>query len=146
MRTIELRALLLFALLAVLIAPAARAEQAPPPTRAVQKLARALEEGEGNWSELFALYSDAKKAIAEAQDENEKKAAEELYDAIQGKAAKALARDHVPASGWAMGTFAALLLWGGFFYCLRIAFKSTPEHELEKDETWPLRPEEHDEP
>ena len=146
MRTTDLRPGLLFLVLGVLLAPLARAQENASPTRAVQKLARAIDEGEEDWDELFVLYSDAKKAIADSKDEAETKTAQESYDAIQGRVAKALARDHVPLSGWAMGMFAALLLWGGFFYCLRIAFKSTPEHELEKDETWPIRPEEHDEP
>jgi len=70
--------------------------------------------------------------------------ARDLYDEIRPQVANGLRRDAIPLGGILMGIFAALLLWGGFAYCLRVAMRKDPEIEapLDEDETWPLRPEE----
>jgi hypothetical protein len=132
-------------LLAVPTAPRAHAEDAPKKVDAVgavARLERAVDAGDSTWENLYDLYVKAKEAMAEEKDEAVKTEAETAYAAIRGKVAKALERDHLPMNGWFMGIFAALLLWGGFGWCLRIAMKSTPQHELDEDESWPIRPEE----
>ena len=127
---------------ALAAARSALAADAPTAVAAVARLERALDSGDSTWENLYDLYNKAKEAIEAAGDEADKAQAEADDALIRARVAKALERDHVPMNGWFMGIFAALLLWGGFTYCLRIAMKSTPEHELDEDETWPIRPEE----
>jgi hypothetical protein len=117
--------------------------------RAVANLEQAVRE-EMPQEEVYHRYQVAKTAIDDAGKQGKKDArkkaeaeeAQQAYDVIQADVAMALEMDHVPSGGWLMGIFSALLLWGGFFFCLRIAMKSTPQHELDEDETWPLRPDE----
>lgn len=129
--------------LAVLLPAAAHAEEVTPSAaEAVARLSQAIEEPDRPWLELYRLYDAARKAIAETEDEAARKEAEAAYAEIRADVATALQRDRIPPSGWFMGIFAALLLWGGFGWCLRIAMKTPGTHQLDEDETWPIRPEE----
>jgi len=47
------------------------------------------------------------------------------YLAIRPAVADALRRESVPTSGWVLGIFAALLLWGGMAVCILIAVKAS---------------------
>lgn len=137
------RLLLPLLLGAFLVTPAHAAEEAPDTAvLAVGRLASVLDEPGASWEDVYLRYTEAKDAIGEEEDEATRTQAEADYSAIRERVAEALRRDRVPASGWFLGIFGALLLWGGFGYCLRIAMRSTPQHELDRDETWPIRPEE----
>lgn len=133
------------ALLALALAAAAGsavAADAPNAVEAVARLERAVDAGDSSWESLYELYTQAKETLDAEEDPATKAEAEAAYLRIRKKVAEALARDEVPLNGWFMGIFSALLLWGGMAWCLRIAMKSTPQHELDEDETWPIRPEE----
>lgn len=92
------------------------------------------------WDERWLAYREAKDALASLPPEDPLHA---RYTELQPQVSVGLRRASVPRSGVIMGVVAALLLWGGFFFCLAVAIKSDPgAHEpLEDDETWPLRPE-----
>jgi len=47
------------------------------------------------------------------------------YLAIRPAVADALRRESVPLSGWLLGLFGALLLWGGMTICILIAVKAS---------------------
>lgn len=111
-----------------------------PATAAVAELERTLDAPPPTWDELYRAYDDTKKAMEDASGADAEAAAA-AYERIQPRVADALRRDRMPLSAWIMGIFGALLLWGGFAVCMTIAMRSTPNPELDGDETWPLRPE-----
>ena len=92
------------------------------------------------WDERWRAYRRAKEALADVPKDD---ALNARYAELQPQVSVGLRRASVPRSGIIMGVVAALLLWGGFFFCLVVAMRSDPgAHEpLEDDETWPLRPE-----
>ena len=92
------------------------------------------------WQQRWDAYQNAKDALAALDP---KDPLQERYLELQPQVSVALRREAVPVSGIVMGIVAAVLLWGGFFFCLALAMKKDPgAHEpLEDDETWPLRPE-----
>ena len=92
------------------------------------------------WRKRWQAYLDAKDALAAASDDGPTAV---LYAGLQPQVADALRRGGVPLSGILVGVLGALILWGGFFVCLRIAMKKDPSAgtPLDEDETWPLRPE-----
>ena len=135
------------ALLALL--PVARVTDVAPAPRTAAPPSKPWRGWRGRWTRATARgrtsttsTTGRRRPWTTEGDAEVKAQAEAAYAEIRGQVAKALARDHVPMNGWFMGIFAALLLWGGMAWCLRIAMKSTPEHELDEDETWPIRPEE----
>ncbi|MFV1958262.1 MAG: MetS family NSS transporter small subunit [Planctomycetota bacterium] len=112
----------------------------PEAAAALGKLA-ALTAPDSNapWETRWKAYREAKDLL-----EGHEGPATDLYDGLRAQVAKGLRRDAIPLGGILMGVFAALLLWGGFAYCLRVAMRKDPDIDepLDEDETWPLRPEE----
>jgi hypothetical protein len=92
---------------------------------AVEKVAaleRAISDPNAAWRAKWEAYHAAKGAIKEARGED-KAAAEARYRAIQGAVAVALRRDTLPVTGWLMGFFGAVVLWGGLAFCIGVARK-----------------------
>lgn len=81
-------------------------------------------------SKLEALYRSnlekvpaaSRKAFETAQTALD---AQLKYLAIRPAVADALRRESVPLSGWLLGLFGALLLWGGMTVCILIAVKAS---------------------
>jgi hypothetical protein len=113
----------------------------------VQGLWTVLRSGASDWSETYEAYKGYKtsmedlgkeikaaKRAARDGDEAERKRLAALeaemgrcgnaYGRMQKNVADALLRKSVPASGWIMGIFGALLLWGGLATCMGIAIRS----------------------
>ncbi len=131
---------LLSALVLATTSPAL-ASEAPDAAAALDALETATRpDAPTTWDERWQAYRQAKDAV-DALDEADP--LRDRYAALQPQVGVALRRTSIPQSGIIMGIVAALLLWGGFFFCLVVAMKSDPgAHEpLEDDETWPLRPE-----
>lgn len=134
---------LLLLLLPWLAAASSRAEEggAPGAEAAIATLDEATRPGaDTTWQQRWDAYQQAKDALAPLEKDDPLRA---RYTELQPQVSVALRRDTIPQSGIVMGIVAALLLWGGFFFCLVVAMKKDPGAHvpLEDDETWPLRPE-----
>ena len=136
---------LLGCLLLTGLAPAA--EEGSDCAAKVQDLRSTIRAGASTWQEQYEAYKGfqasmedlgkeikaAKRAARDGDDEARSRLAAlevesrkcgESYGRIQENVAAALLRESVPASGWVMGIFGALLLWGGFAICVGIAIRS----------------------
>jgi hypothetical protein len=125
-----MRRLLTLTIFVLLAAPgiALAADEGPAktPLDHVEALAAYVAQDDANFEGGNALYKAAKAALAKEAEEipdKDQRPAAKRYAEIQPAVAEALRHDHVPAMAWVMGIFGALLLWGGFAFCIGVARK-----------------------
>lgn len=115
-----MRETLIALLLVVVLCPVAHAGEKASTLEAVEALAAHVEKEGASFDNTNDLYKAAKAALEDAPDPK----AQARYDEIQAKVADVMRRNSMPGVAWIMGLFGAVLLWGGFGYCLRVARKS----------------------
>lgn len=135
-----MRSLVVALLLAMaFVSTPAFAEEAAEQTLAdlVGALEASLDDADATWEKRWAAYRamiDRRSAVDADTKASDEKVAErakaelaagtEAYTReLQQRTAKAVYRDKLPLSGWVMGIFGFLLLYGGFFFCIRVAMK-----------------------
>ena len=101
----------------------------------VYSVANISADEQASWGDKWSAYKAAKEALEAAEGDRPEVAekegpASDWYKLIQGQVAKAVRRESLSIAGWLMGLFGALLLWGGFAFCVRIARRAeTPIEE-----------------
>lgn len=102
----------------------------PDAARALEALETITADERAAWKDKWAAYKAAKEALSEAEGARPEVAdgkgpASDYYGLIQKQVAVAVRRENLSAAGWLMGFFGALLLWGGFAFCVGVARKAS---------------------
>jgi len=86
---------------------------------AVKKLGEIVRDSDASWADQLEAYKRAKVALEGGNEE-----CTAHYERIRPAVANALRRDEIRWDGILLGFFGATLMWGGFTFCLAIAWKS----------------------
>jgi hypothetical protein len=108
----------------------------PDAAKALDALESITADEKAPWKDKWEAYKAAKEALEDAAGQRPSIAggqgpALDYYVLIRKQVADAVRRDGLSFAGWLMGFFGAVLLWGGFAFCVRIARKSGKEQAAE---------------